>query len=484
MVGVVRVHQLMGDRPLTKASEWLSKLSKLYSAAATARRDNTAYATVDCALWSGAVTSVVLSLCLSGCGQAPSMPESNEYGSMPTLVAPESEWLPTLNPAKAIGWRAGEMPTAAEGLEVNLYADNLDHPRWLLSLPNGDVLVAESQAPAKSGGFDGITGWIAKQVMRYAGAGGISADRITLLRDADNDGKAEQRFVLRDNLHSPFGMAHLGDYLYVANTDALLRFKFQLGDTTVKGAAEVVTTLPAGALNHHWTKNIIAANEGQRLYVAVGSNSNIGENGLTAEHNRAAILEVDLVSGNTRVYAKGLRNPVGLAYEPSTGQLWTVVNERDALGAQLVPDYLAAVHEHGDYGWPFFYWGNQPDPRVDSRDAPNAPVLTPDYALGAHTASLGLAFYHHEHIESLWGGALIGQHGSWNRRPASGYRVIFVPFEGGQPRGEPRVVLDGFLNAEGNARGRPAGVVVDPSGAILVADDAGNRIWRISAATE
>lgn len=419
-----------------------------------------------------------------GCAneQTPGDP-SREYGVSPDLVEPSVGLLPTVNPAKAVGWNQDARPTAANGMRVNAFASNLDHPRNLLILPNGDVLVAESNGPATEGGFSGIKGWVAEKMMAYAGAGGASPDRITLLRDTDNDGVADVQTVFISDLHSPYGMALVGDDLYVANADALVRYPYTEGATTITAPAEHVAPLPGGPLNHHWTKNLIASSEGDVLYVAVGSNSNIGENGVEAEHHRAAILSVDPRTGATTVFADGLRNPVGMAWEPQTGVLWTVVNERDELGDQLVPDYLTSVEQGAFYGWPYSYWGHNVDTRVSPQQPERvATARAPDYALGAHTASLGLAFYAHSALPALSGMAIIGQHGSWNRAQPSGYKVIAVPFENGRPVGEPVDVLSGFLNAQGQAQGRPVGVAVDGLGAVLVADDAGNTIWRVSAA--
>ena len=406
----------------------------------------------------------------------------SEYGTRPQLVAPEQALLPTINPRKAVGWSDGIAPTPAPGLVVNAFASGLDHPRWLLTLPNGDVLVAESNRPDHSGGFSGIKAWIADSIMTYAGAGGASADRITLLRDDNGDGIAEQRFTLLDNLHSPFGMALVGEHLYVANTDRLERYRFTPGMTSLKTPAEIVAPLPAGALNHHWTKGLLADEQGETLYVSVGSNSNIAENGMELEHHRAAILAIDAESGDVEVYADGLRNPVGMDWHPVTGELWTVVNERDELGDQLVPDYMTSVKAGDFFGWPWFYWGGELDPRLSPPESVQ-PGRTPNYALGAHTASLGLAFYQHDAIAAFNNCALIGQHGSWNRSQPAGYKVVAVCFDAGMAVGKPIDVLTGFLNDRGQARGRPAGVAVDSRGGILVADDAGNTIWRVSAAS-
>ncbi len=436
-------------------------------------------------IWGRAAWLLPLALTVAaGCAsdQAPSDPR-REYGPSPDLVAPDVGLLPTVNPAKAIGWGTNAQPTAAEGMRVTAFARNLDHPRKLLVLPNGDVLVAESNSPATEGGFSGIKGWVAEKMMAYAGAGGASPDRITLLRDTDNDGVADLQTVFISNLHSPYGMTLVGNDLYVANADALLRFSYTEGATDMTTPAERVAPLPGGPLNHHWTKIVIASKDGEVLYVAVGSNSNIGENGLEAEHHRAAILAVDPTSGATTVFADGLRNPVGMAWEPQSGALWTVVNERDELGDQLVPDYLTKVEQGAFYGWPYSYWGQNVDSRVNPQQPDRVALArAPDYALGAHTASLGLTFYTHSALPALSGMAIIGQHGSWNRAQPSGYKVIAVPFEGGQPAGQPIDLLSGFLNAQGQAQGRPVGVAVDSHGAVLVADDAGNTIWRISPA--
>jgi glucose/arabinose dehydrogenase len=350
-------------------------------------------------------------------------------------------------------------------------------------LPNGDVLVAESNAPERPLAGKGIKGWFMKRAQKKAGAGVPSANRITLLRDADGDGAAETRSVLIANLNSPFGMALLGDQLYIANADSVVRVPYQEGATQISATPTKVADLPGGPRNHHWTKNIIASRDGARLYATVGSNSNVAEHGMEEERERAAILEIDRASGKHRVFATGLRNPNGLDWEPETGTLWTAVNERDELGSDLVPDYMTSVKDGGFYGWPYSYYGGH----IDKRPKPSRPdlvaaAIVPDYALGPHTASLGLAF-------SKGGaglpppfanGVFIGQHGSWNREPASGYKVIFMPFEGGRPNGAAVDVLTGFL-AEKEARGRPVGVAMDKAGAVLVADDVGNAVWRISA---
>lgn len=419
---------------------------------------------------------------LAACSGPAELPPAREYGPTPQLAEPDSALLPTVKPAKAVGWPDGRMPQAAGGLIVTRFAAGLDHPRWLLVLPNGDVLVAESNAPATKGGMSGIKGWIAQRMMRYAGSGGTSADRITLLRDADGDGTAELQAPFLEDLRSPFGMALVADTLYVANAASLVAFPYTPGATAIDAAGETITALPGRQRNHHWTKNVIASAGGDRLYVSVGSNSNIGENGMDAEVDRAAILAVDPQSGNYRVFAGGLRNPVGMAWEPVSGALWTVVNERDELGPQLVPDYLTAVRDGDFFGWPWTYWGDTVDARVPPPAEPPPPARAPDYALGAHTASLGLAFYTADAMPALRGHALVGQHGSWNREPRSGYRVIAVPFADGRPAGAPQDLLTGFLSDDGEAYGRPVGVAVAADGSVLVADDVGNAVWRIAPA--
>jgi len=418
-------------------------------------------------------------LLLAACGDKSTLPQGADIGPQPELKAPSKTLIPTVNIAKATGWPAGVMPTAAAGLEVNAFATALDHPRWVYVLPNGDVLVAESNAPAKPDA-GGIRNWIQSKVMARAGAGVPSANRITLLRDADGDGVAELKTVFLKNLHSPFGMALVGDMLYVANADAIVRFNYKEGATEITEAAQPVAPLPAG-LNHHWTKNIIASQDGKKLYATVGSNSNVAENGMDVEKNRAAILEVDLASGATRVFASGLRNPNGMAWNPQTGALWTVVNERDEIGSDLVPDYLTSVKEGGFYGWPYSYYGKN----IDARVKPQRPdlvnkAIVPDYALGAHVAALGLTFYEGSLLPAQYrNGAIIGNHGSWNRKPRSGYNVVFIPFRNGMPNGKPVDILSDFVNKDGEAQGRPVGVAVDKKGAVLVADDVGNVIWRV-----
>jgi glucose/arabinose dehydrogenase len=409
---------------------------------------------------------------------------ASQYGPNPVLPLPQQSLIPVLNPPKAIGWAAGAMPVAAEGLEVTAFASGLDHPRWLYTLPNGDVLVAESNGPERPEDAKGIRGWIFKLFQSQAGAGVPSANRITLLRDADGDGVAEVRTVFLDGLNSPFGMALVENTFYVANTDAVVSFPYEAGQTEITAEPTKVSDLPAGPINHHWTKGLIASADGSKLYASVGSNSNVAENGLDAEKDRAAILEIDIATGTYRVFASGLRNPVGMAWEPDSGRLWTVVNERDELGDNLVPDYMTAVQDGGFYGWPFSYYGTHLDPRMDAQNPELvAKAIVPDYALGSHTAPLGLASSVGTTLPGEFqNGMFIGQHGSWNRSIPDGYRVIFVPFSGGMPSGQPVEVLTGFLVENGDAMGRPVGVALDGSGALLVADDVGNTIWRVTAA--
>lgn len=426
-----------------------------------------------------------LTLLLAGCSEEATVAVEQGYGPQPTLPAPRPSWLPTVNIATAVGWPQGGKPVAANGLSVAAFATGLDHPRSLYVLPNGDVLVAETNAPAKPDDSKGIKGWVAKQVMGRAGANTPSANRITLLRDSDGDGKAETRTVFLEGLNSPFGMTLVGDEFYVANSDAIMKFPYKKGETHIGAAGTKIADLPGGTINHHWTKDLTASPDGKKLYATVGSNSNVGENGMEAEINRAAILEIDIASGKSRVFASGLRNPNGPSWQPQSGALWVVVNERDEIGSDLVPDYMTSVKDGGFYGWPYSYYGQHVDTRVNPpRPDLVAKAIVPDYALGAHTASLGLTFYQSDLFPASYrGGAFVGQHGSWNRNPRSGYKVIFVPFANGMPSGKPQDILTGFLNNKGEAQGRPVGVKIDKQGALLVADDVGNAIWRVTPAT-
>ena len=424
---------------------------------------------------------IVLAAGLAACGESSTLQVVDGTGPTPKLPEPNKTLIPTVNIAPAIGWPAGATPVAGKGLKVTAFAEGLDHPRWLYVLPNGDVLVAETNSPPKPDDSQGIRGWLAEKVMSRAGAGLPSANRITLLRDANQDGIAETRTVLLENLNSPFGMTLVGNDLYVADADKLLRFPYQAGENTISARPTKVIDLPGGPLNHHWTKNVIASPDGTKLYVTVGSNSNVGENGMDKEEGRAAIWEVDRATGSHRIFASGLRNPNGMDWEPKTGKLWTAVNERDEIGSDLVPDYITSVKDGRFYGWPYSYYGQHVDVRVDPQNPELvAKAIAPDYAVGPHTASLGLSFAEGSKLPGFTEGVFIGQHGSWNRKPHSGYKVIFVPFADGKPAGMPIDVLTGFLNTDEKAMGRPVGVVIDRQGDLLVADDVGNKVWRVS----
>lgn len=411
------------------------------------------------------------------------VPIEKTYGPDPVLVEPRVELFPSVSVAEATPWPAGTMPSAAPGLAVKEFAGGLDHPRWLRVLPNGDVLVAESNAPPQPAPGFSVRAFAAQLIQGRAGARSDSANRISLLRDADGDGVAETKTPFVTGLNSPFGMTLLGGKLYVANADAIVAFPYREGATEISAPAEKIVDLPAGR-NHHWTKDVIASLDGSKLYVTVGSNSNIGENGMEEEKGRAAVHEIDLSTRQMRQFASGLRNPNGLSWQPDSGELWVAVNERDELGPDLVPDYMTSVKDGAFYGWPYSWYGQH----VDERVKPQAPELVsraikPDYALGPHTASLGLTF----NTGDLFGpemksGAFVGQHGSWNRIPRSGYKVIFVPFANGKPSGPPRDILTGFLSDDGKALGRPVGVAIARDGALLVADDVGNKVWRVAPA--
>jgi glucose/arabinose dehydrogenase len=420
---------------------------------------------------------------LAGCGDMATLPFDAGVGPDPRLPEPNPTLIPTIVVAKAVGWPAGASPRPAPGLVVTRFAEGLDHPRWLYVLPNGDVLVAETNAPPKPEDESGLRGFVMKKLMQRAGSAGASANRITLLRDADGDGVAETRSAFLTGLNSPFGVALVDDDLHVANTDAIVRFPYVAGATRIDAPGRKIAALPAGPINHHWTKNIVASRDRTKLYATVGSNSNAAENGIEAEAGRAEIREIELGSGASRTYASGLRNPNGMDFEPRTGTLWTVVNERDEIGSDLVPDFLTSVRDGAFYGWPWSWFGAHVDQRVEpQRPDLVALAAVPDYALGTHVAPLGLAFARGTALpERFRNGAFIGEHGSWNRRPPSGYKVVFVPFRDGRPAGMPVDVLTGFLNEAGQAQGRPAGVAIDRGGALLVADDVGNIVWRVSA---
>jgi glucose/arabinose dehydrogenase len=425
---------------------------------------------------------MALCLMMQGCSAQPALSSEAGYGPNPILPPPDISLVPSISIPPARGWPAGLAPQPAAGFAVQAFATQLDHPRWLYVLPDGGVLVAETNSPPRESPYNFLKTWLFNTGLKRAGAAGSSANRLTYLRDADGDGIAEIRSIFLEGLHSPFGMALIGNALFVANTDAILRFQWQPGMQRITEPGQKIASLPALPYNHHWTKNILASRDGKYLYATVGSNSNIGENGLQNEKLRAAILEIEIATGQTRLFASGLRNPVGMDWEPDTGALWTVVNERDELGNNLVPDYLTSVKDGGFYGWPWSYFGPHLDPRVKPQHPDRvAKAITPDYALGAHTASLGLAFSRGQLMPPAYrNGAFIGMHGSWNRKPVSGYKVVFVPFKSGRPAGMPQDILTGFLSPESDAYGRPVGVAIDARGALLVADDVGNVVWRVT----
>jgi glucose/arabinose dehydrogenase len=408
---------------------------------------------------------------------------ASQIGPNPNLPEPQQYLLPPMHVASVVGWKNDEKPTVALGLKVGALAKGLEHPRSIYVLPNGDILIVESKAPETQvvrRPKDLVMHWVESQAT--SGGGNQKSNRITLFRNASEEAGPETRGVFLDNLNSPFGVALVGNDLYVANTDAIVRYSYNPGDTKISDKGTVLTPLPGGPIDHHWTKSLVASRDGSLLYVGVGSNSNITENGMQAEENRAAIWEVDRASGRWRIFASGLRNPNGLSFEPQTGALWTVVNERDELGPNLVPDYLTSVKNGGFYGWPYSYFGSHLDPRVQpQRPDLAAKAIVPDYALSSHVAPLGLAFNTASGLpDSYRGGAFIGEHGSWNRREFNGYKVVFVPFTDGHPSGKAQDVVTGFLDSAGNARGRPVGLAFDASGGLLIADDVGNTVWRVT----
>ncbi len=424
----------------------------------------------------------LLCFALAACAGPARLPLEAGIGPRPQLPPPEHVISPNVNVAKARGWPAGTTPAAAAGLKVNAFATGLDHPRSLYLLPNGDILVAETNGPGTDPGPPGIKGIFFKKFKKKAGSSVPSANRITLLRDADGDGVAEFRSTLLGGLKSPFGMALVGNELFVANADSLVAVAFTPGATSVSGQPRLVATLPSGR-NHHWTKSLVASPDGRWLYVGVGSNSNVAENGMAMEQGRAAIWQIDPRTGAKRIFAGGLRNPAGLAFNPWSGALWTAVNERDEIGSDLVPDYITSVREGAFYGWPYSYYG----PHVDVRVKPQRPDLVagaipPDFAVGSHVAALGLTFSTGQRLGPAFAqGAFIGEHGSWNRSPPSGSKVVFVPFGGASPSAMPVDVLTGF-RVNDKYYGRPVGVQIARDGSLLVADDVGNTVWRVSAA--
>jgi glucose/arabinose dehydrogenase len=429
---------------------------------------------------------VVLSaplLCLAGCNDGSGDPNA-QIGPNPKLPDIQQYLLPPMHIARVVGWKnKDETPAVAKGLAIHAFATGLQHPRSLYMLPNGDVLVVESKAP-KAAGIKRPKEIVMGYVESWATSGGNTgpSNRITLLRDTNGDGVPDTQSVFLDHLNSPFGVALVGNDLYVANTDAIVRYPYNEGDTKITAPGTTLTPLPGGPIDHHWTKSLVASPDGSKLYVGVGSNSNITENGMEAEKNRAAILEVDRASGRFRIFASGLRNPNGLSFEPKSGALWAVINERDEIGPDLVPDYMTSVKDGAFYGWPYSYYGQHVDPRVKpQRPDLVAKAIPPDYALSSHVAPLGLTFYTASNLpESYRGGAFVGEHGSWNRDVLNGYKVVFVPFTDGKPSGKAQDVVTGFLNDDGQARGRPVGLAVDKSGALLIADDVGNTVWRVT----
>jgi glucose/arabinose dehydrogenase len=427
---------------------------------------------------------------LAACGKGQQVDANSQYGPNPVLPAPEEQLIADVGVYEVVGWKAGETPTVPAGFTIQPLATGLGNPRNVLALPNGDVLIVESKfenSEPVQRPKDPIRDWIMARAHGQAASGGAASasNQITLIRDANGDGKPEGRSVLVHGLHGPFGVAVSGNYLYVANTDAIVRYPFTPGQTRITAPGVKVTDLPAGPINHHWTKSLAVSPDGSRLYVGVGSNSNAMERGPEAETNRAAVLEVDPQTGQYKVFASGLRNPNGLTFYPGSNVLWAVINERDEIGPNLVPDYLTSVKAGAFYGWPYSYYGQHVDPRV----RPQRPdlvrrAISPDYALSSHVAPLGLAFYTGNSFPAQFrGGAFIGEHGSWNRTEPHGYKVVFLPFQGGRPTGIPRDFVTGFLK-DGKARGRPVGVAVDRTGALIIADDVGNTVWRVSAAAQ
>jgi len=427
-----------------------------------------------------ALLLVLAGLTLAGCSDQGGDPKA-QFGANPTLPEPQQYLLPPMHIAKAAPWRAGEAPSVPQGMQIRALATGLAHPRSVYGLPNGDVLVVESSAPPApvNRPKDLVMGWI----QAFAGARAKGGNRIVLLRDIGDDGLAKTRTIFLDHLKSPFGVALVGGDLYVANTDSIMRYPYVDGQTSITAEGVKLTGLPGGPIDHHWTKSLVASSDGSKLYVGVGSNSNIAENGMAVEFERAAVWEVDRQSGAHRIFASGLRNPTALQWEPQSGALWAVANERDELGPDLVPDYLTSVRDGAFYGWPYSYYGQHLDPRVEpQRPDLVASAIAPDYALSSHVAPLGMTFYTGTNLPSAYrGGAFVGEHGSWDRNPLNGYKVVFVPFAEGRPSGPPQDVVTGFLSADNQARGRPVGLAVDRAGALLVADDLGNTVWRMTA---
>ena len=425
-------------------------------------------------------TAMLVMLLLAGCAQKGDDP-MKQYGPDPILPQPKQYLFPPMSVPKEIGWKAGETPTVPPGLKITEIATGLMHPRMVYTLPNGDILVVESNGPGSS--KFRLKDYIQGKVKARAGSAGKGGNRITLLRDTNGDGSPDLRTVLLEHLNSPFGVVLVGNMLYVANTDGIVAYPYTTGETRITAAPVKLADLPAGEINHHWTKSLTASPDGSKLYVGVGSNSNITENGMDVEQGRAAIYEVDRLTGAKRIYASGVRNPTGLAFEPGTNKLFAIANERDEIGPDLVPDYLTSVREGGFYGWPYSYYGQHVDVRVHPQNpAAVAKAIKPDYALSSHVATLGIVFSAGETLSPAFAsGAFIGEHGSWDRSPLNGYQVIFVPFVNGMPNGRPVPVVTGFLGKEsGTVRGRPVGLALDKAGALIIADDTGNKVWRVS----
>lgn len=433
-------------------------------------------------------TAGLAALSLTACSMKPGSADPFVgFGPNPPLASPQKALLPTVGVPDVVGWPAGAAPTVPAGFTVTRYAEGLDHPRWLYVLPNGDVLVSESASepsPADKSN-QGIKGFFQKMLMKKVGSVKPSPNRIYLLRDTDGNGVAETKTLFAQGLTRPFGMTLVGNTLYVANDNGVVSYPYANGQTSEQGAGTKVFDLPGPPINHHWTKNVVASPDGTKLYATVGSNSNVGDNGMENETGRAAIWEYNIATGKPRVFASGIRNPNGIGFEPTTGTMWTVSNERDEIGNDMPPDYLTSVKDGGFYGWPYSYYGQHVDVRATpARPDMVAKAIAPDYGLGPHTASLGLAFYTADAFPAQYkDGAFISQHGSWNRKPLNGYRVVYIPFSGGRPQTPPQLFLGGFLNADNKIQGRPVGVVVDKRGALLVADDVGNIVWRVAPTT-
>ncbi len=420
-----------------------------------------------------------------GCSGENDFDVSRQIGPEPVLPEPSSSLIPDLKVAEVVGWADGQTPTVPDGLTITSYATDLANPRTVHTLPNGDVLVVQTKAPPDkplNRPKDVIRGFI-MSMAAGDGGGGKETNLVTLLQDTDRDGTVDERADLLRGLTSPFGIAWHEDTLYIAAADAILAYPYQLGAREITAEPRTLAPLPGGPINHHWTKDLALSPDGRFLYASVGSNSNVGERGMEAEKGRAAVWQVDIETGASRVFASGLRNPNGLNIHPETGELWTVVNERDELGPNLVPDYMTSVRDGGFYGWPWSYYGQH----VDERVHPPRPdlvekAISPDYALSSHVAALGLAFTNDSAMpEAYRNGAFVGNRGSWNRTAFNGYKVIYVPFTDGKPSGQAQDVVTGFLEGD-EARGRPVGLAIDGTGALLIADDAGNTVWRVSSA--